>query len=106
MNEEALLRESVAAFLTAGVAESEKAHITGHYTMECTDDQGNILWTDGFDNVVATVGKNAILAEALQGSSYTVTGPFMLLISSASFSAVSAALRISAPSTVVTASDR
>lgn len=86
-----LLRESVASFLQAGAVEAEKTHITGHYEMECTDDQGRILWAEGFDNVVTTAGKNAILAEALQGSSYSVTGPFMMLISSASFTAVAAA---------------
>ncbi len=91
MDENTLLRESVASFLQAGAAEAEKTHITGHYEMECTDDQGRVIWAEGFDNVVVTSGKNAILAEALQGSSYSVTGPFMLLISSASFSTIVAA---------------
>lgn len=91
MNDELLLRESVASFLRAGMVEAEKTHITGHYEMECTDSEGRVVWLEAFDNVVTTAGKNAILTEALQGSSYSVTGPFMLLISSASFSAVSAA---------------
>jgi hypothetical protein len=91
MDDKMLLRESVASFLQAGTAKAEKTHITGHYEMECTDAEGHVIWTEAVDNVVTTAGKNAILAEALQGSAYTVTGPFMLLISSASFSTIVAA---------------
>jgi hypothetical protein len=40
---------------------------------------------------VATVGKNLALDSFLAGAAYTVTGPFMGLISSVSYSAVSAA---------------
>lgn len=49
------------------------------------------VWAEPIDNVVCTVGKNLMLDTALAGSSYTVTGPYMLLISSVSWSAVSAA---------------
>lgn len=44
-----------------------------------------------FPNVVCTVGKNVMLDAALAGSSYTVVGPYMGLISSTSYSAVAAA---------------
>jgi hypothetical protein len=44
-----------------------------------------------FPNVVATVGKNLALDTYLAGSSYTVTGPYIGLISSSSYSAVAAA---------------
>jgi hypothetical protein len=40
--------------------------------------------------VVCTVGKNIALDAYLAGAAYTVTGPFMGLISSTSFSAVAA----------------
>jgi len=52
---------------------------------------GETIWEDEFANTVATVGKNAMLDNALAGSAYTVTGPFMGLISSTSYSAISAA---------------
>lgn len=66
-------------------------HIIGWWTVECLDADGNIVWSKEFPNTVATVGKNAMLDNALAGSAYTVTGPFVGLISSTSFSAISAA---------------
>jgi hypothetical protein len=49
-----------------------------------------VMWTDRAKNVVTTVGKNLALDSYLAGSSYTVVGPYMGLISSTSWSAVSA----------------
>jgi hypothetical protein len=49
-----------------------------------------MVWSDVFPNVVCTIGKNVMLDAALAGSAYTVVGPFMGLISSASWSAVAA----------------
>lgn len=63
----------------------------GRFVAECRDRDGNLRWRDEFPNTVVTVGKNALLTDALAGSSYTVTGPFMGLISSTSFSAINAA---------------
>lgn len=51
---------------------------------------GEIIWEDEAQNVVTTVGKNLALDTYLAGSSYSVTGPYMGLISSTSFSAVAA----------------
>ncbi len=51
---------------------------------------GELIWEDEFHNTVMTVGKNIALDAFLAGSAYTVTGPFMGLISSASYSAISA----------------
>jgi hypothetical protein len=48
-------------------------------------------WSSEMENVVATVGKNLALDTFLAGATYTVTGPFMGLISSTSFTAVAAA---------------
>lgn len=69
----------------------EKTHAVGFYSWQKHAFAGGPLLSEGrFDNVVCTLGKNAVWNAALAGSSYTVTGPFMGLISSASFSAVSA----------------
>lgn len=50
-----------------------------------------VVAEDEFSNVVATVGKNQMLDAALAGSGYSVTGPYIGLISEDTFSAVAAA---------------
>lgn len=79
------------ASMTAGLFASEHAEAHGRFHVECVDVDGNILWTDDFDNVVTTVGRNLALDSFLAGSAYTVTGPFIGLISGVSFTAVAAA---------------
>jgi hypothetical protein len=71
-----------------GLDESAEAH--GRYEVECFGADGKLKWCETIDNIVATVGKNQMLDAALAGSGYTVTGPFMGLISSVGWSAVSA----------------
>ena len=74
----------------AGMGESAQAE--GVYTFECFEYEGGpLLWKETIDNVVCTVGKNLMLQTALTGSAYTVTGPYMGLISSVSYTAVAAA---------------
>lgn len=63
-------------------------HIVGVYNIECYDSAGNLKWADAIPNDVVNVGKNVMLDAALSGSTYTVTGPFMGLISSVGFSAI------------------
>lgn len=75
--------------MTGGVAEG--VILKGTFTAECYGADGQLKWRDVAHNTVVTVGKNQMLDAALAGSSYTVTGPFMGLISSVSFSAISAA---------------
>lgn len=69
---------------------SDDLTITGVFVAECYDADGNLKWTDTFNNTVVTVGKNLILDQALAGSAYTVTGPYMGLISSTSYSSIAA----------------
>jgi len=73
-----------------GAAESADAH--GRFLAELREYEGGpVIWTAEFDNVVCTLGKNAMFNAGFAGSSYSVTGPYLGLISSASFTAVSAA---------------
>ena len=70
----------------------EQCQAEGVYTFECFEYEGGpLLWKQTIDNVVATVGKNLMLDTALKGSGYTVVGPYMGLISSVDYTAVSAA---------------
>lgn len=52
---------------------------------------GECIYREEFHNTVVTVGKDLALDTFLAGAAYTVTGPFMGLISSVSYSAISAA---------------
>lgn len=70
--------------------ETDRLALEGRYRMECVGADGKIKWVEEFDNVVATVGKDLALDTILAGSSYSVTGPYMGLISSVSWIAVSA----------------
>jgi hypothetical protein len=72
----------------SGLDESAKAH--GRYVVECIGADGKLKWREVIDNVVCTVGKNLALDTFLAGAAYTVTGPFMGLISSISYTAVAA----------------
>lgn len=69
----------------------ERLQAIGLFHAKCIDEHGEIRWEDDFPNTVMTAGKNVMLDAALAGSAYTVVGPYMGLISSASYSAISAA---------------
>jgi hypothetical protein len=71
-----------------GIGEQAEAH--GRYEVECIGADGKLKWREVIENVVATVGKNLALDSFLAGAAYTVTGPFMGLISSVSYAAVAA----------------
>lgn len=78
-----------AIIFNGAVIETAQAH--GTFTTECYGADGKLKWRDVHPNIVVTVGKNLMLDSALAGSAYTVTGPFIGLISSTGFSAYSAA---------------
>src|ERR1700733_7725572 len=68
----------------------EAANAQGVYHVVCVGPDGTEKWRDHIDNVVATAGKNLAFGTIFTGAAYTVTGPFMGLISSTSFTAVAA----------------
>lgn len=69
----------------------EHCGVRGVYEVVCIGPDGLEKWRDTIENTVVTVGKNLALDTYLAGSSYTVVGPFMGLISSTSFTAIAAA---------------
>ena len=91
MTETAHARECNDASIIRGSGLGEHAEAHGRYEVECIGADGKVKWCDTIENIVCTVGKNLMLDTALAGSAYTVVGPFMGLISSVSWSAVSAA---------------
>jgi hypothetical protein len=88
--ERAQARECHDASVIRGVRFDERADAHGRYEIECVGADGKLKWRETIDNVVQTVGKNLALDTFLAGSAYTVTGPYMSLISSTSYSAVAA----------------
>lgn len=77
--------------MNAGSAQADGMIVSGELTFTFTDKDGNIFRQETVHNLITTVGKNLLWDSTLSGSAYTTTGPYMGLISSASFSAVSAA---------------
>lgn len=66
----------------------EDMEALGRYSAVCTNSDGDVLWEAEFDNLITTLGKNALWTNTLAASAFTTTGPYMGLISSASFTAV------------------
>lgn len=83
--EKAKINENIDATVMRGAMFSELVGIKGKYTFECRDKDGNLKWKDTIDNLITTIGKNFILDTVLAGSAYTVTGPFIGLISNVSY---------------------
>lgn len=82
---------SASAIYRGGMAVGEAVKLSGRYIAECRDKEGNLKWRDEIENLVTTPGKNLALDTLLAGSAYTVTGPYMGLISSVSYTALNAA---------------
>lgn len=70
--------------LNAGASANETVGIEGHYKVTCHDKDGNLKWEESFPNLVNAIGKELMLDTLLKGSSYSVTGPYLGLISGAS----------------------
>lgn len=76
------------AFVGRAGGMAEIAEVHGKYSVECIGPDGKVKWTEEFDNLVTTVGKNLALDTFLAGSGYTVVGPYMGLINGSAGSAV------------------
>lgn len=89
-DERAPARECTDATVIRGSGLGEHAEAHGRYEIECIGADGELKWREVIQNVVCTAGKNLALDTFLAGSGYSVTGPYMGLISSTSYTAVAA----------------
>lgn len=73
------------AIMAAGLAASgpvvDRLDARGVYTVECRGADGELKWSDTFDNVVTTVGRNYLMDNGMAGSAFTAAY-YMGLISS------------------------
>jgi hypothetical protein len=83
-NEQGGFGDQATITLNAGAVANETVGIEGFYEVKCHDKDGNLKWEDSFPNLVNAVGKQLMLDTLLRGSGYSVTGPFLGLISGAS----------------------
>ena len=84
------INEQALAALIGNPLAGDRMNIDGRFEVECRDADGNLKWKDTIENLVVTVGMNLMLDTLHEGSAYSVTGPYMGLISSVSWSAVAA----------------
>ena len=73
--------DNAVATLQTNAVVPEGMGIEGYYHVECRDADGNLKWEEEFPNLVVAVGKQLMLDTLLKGSSYTVVGPYLGLIS-------------------------
>jgi len=74
-------RDNVSASLISHPPAMEGIKIKGEYLFELRDKDGNLKWKERVVNHVATLGINLMLDTLMAGSGYSVTGPYMGLIS-------------------------
>lgn len=72
-SENAKATDMTSASLVAATGAVEGSQITGAYTVECLDAQGNVKWSETIKNLVVTVGKNYMLDETFTATSFTST---------------------------------
>jgi hypothetical protein len=83
--------DAVRAAIKSAPSFGDELNIHGTYKVKCYEYEGGpLLWEDEIQNVVCTLGKNAMLDNFIAGSGFTQVGPYMGLISSVSWSATAA----------------
>lgn len=78
-------RETLGASVVAPGHMSDERCANGHFDFKLLDNQGQVLWEEGFDNLLPTLGLNQLIASGISSTAY------MGLISSVGFSTLVAA---------------
>jgi hypothetical protein len=76
--------DSAVATLQANTTTKEFFGIDGFYYVECRDAQGNLKWTEDFENQVVQVGKIFMFQQLLIASPVALVGPYLGLVSGSS----------------------
>jgi hypothetical protein len=71
--EKSISADSVATSVALGGATQHSGAAKGHYEVQCFDADGNLKWTEGFDNLVVNGGLQAMNTDFFTGSSYSAT---------------------------------
>ena len=76
-----LVHDTASATVIRGSTITDKMDIIGIYHMECLDSAGNVKWSEEFDNLVTTQGKNHLLDHGLTGPATAVITRMSLITS-------------------------
>ena len=68
---------SLSTGLVSNPSIGEEMQIKGRYHIECYGSDGALKWSDDFNNLVTTVGKNAMLDQYLAGSAWSTGTVYM-----------------------------
>jgi hypothetical protein len=79
--------DTAAVAVEQGTGQLETVAITGAYTVECFDADGNLKWSDQIKNLVVTAGRNDLLDKYFSGSSYTASWYLGLIDSGGTYAA-------------------
>lgn len=85
-----LIKETDSAHICSckgGSCKDTAGEAHGRYEFKCFGEDGKLKWSDSIENTVMTLGKDALLTNALKGSSYTAA-VYVGLISSVSYTGV------------------
>lgn len=85
MSDKVAMSDSNSATVIRGGGSQESVKTKGIYIFKCFDKKGKLKWEDTIENVVPASGKNFILETVLAGSTYSVTGPYIGLISTTGY---------------------
>jgi hypothetical protein len=73
--------DAVSASLSTNGKFDEAMEIHGEFTAECIDPNGTVKWTEKFNNLVTTEGKNHLLNNGLSGPATAVSARMALITS-------------------------